>query len=116
MTGAALQLAIWEVLYEDTASHTYDVTGGTLKVYDWNPSFETDHVAVIANAYLSGLPGENMEIIKRTWWNGVELNRTSTSNQDLIGPAPVPEPATYVAGALLVLPFLTTLAFRRLKP
>jgi hypothetical protein len=84
-------------------------------VYGWNGAFETDGVAELANAYLSGLPTQGMEIIKRTWWNGVDLSRTSNNNQDLIGPAPVPEPATYVAGALLVLPFLTTLAFRRFR-
>jgi hypothetical protein len=112
-SGAALQLAIWEVLYEDNAS--YNVTTGSLYVYGGNNAFNTDGIAGLANTYLGGLPGQDMPIIRGTWWDATTRTRTWSTNQDLIGPAPVPEPATYIAGALLVLPFLTTLAFRRFR-
>lgn len=111
-TGAALQLAIWEVLYEDSPS-SYSVLSGSLLVHSWNSAFLSDGVAALANAYLGTLPANNMDIITGTWWNAVNRTSTSSSNQDLIGPAPVPEPTTYLAGALLTLPFIATLVFRR---
>ena len=54
--------------------------------------------------------------IGTTFWNAVNQNGTYRSSQDLIGPmAPVPEPTTIVAGALLLLPFLVSTIRRKVK-
>lgn len=98
--GAALQLAIWEVLYEGEG--TWDVSAGTgFKVN----SGLTSNIKVKANNMLIGLTADPS--ITHTFWNAVELKDgqyVSAGNQDLIGP--VPEPSTYVAAALLGIPVL----------
>lgn len=108
--GAALQLAIWEVLYE---------TGSTLKVDSgvgtgFYVSSGNSTVIARANAMLNSL-GSNPNIsIDTTFWNAVDANGHFRSSQDLIGPqAPVPEPGTLIAGGLLLLPFLASTLRRK---
>jgi hypothetical protein len=108
MQGAALQLAIWEVLYQpydSTKAHGgYDVTSGGysgFKVTSGN-----DAVLTLANSYLWGQYNTADYNLTTTFWNAVTQNGAVRCSQDLIGPtAPVPEPTTILAGALLLLPF-----------
>jgi hypothetical protein len=103
--GAALQLAIWEVLYETTkdslGNYVYNVNSGS----GFYVSSGDAGIRNAANAMLNtwGAPDYNIDT---TFWNAVYNNGTQRSSQDLIGPmTPVPEPTTMIAGALLLLPF-----------
>jgi hypothetical protein len=83
-TQAALQLAIWNVLYDNDAS----VSGGNgfwLSVTQSNASYATAANAMLADYFANGKPVAN-DIWLRT--NDVRTNYA----QDFI--APVPEPAT----------------------
>jgi hypothetical protein len=112
LEGAALQLAIWEVLYETAGSFDVDNGAGfdvgTVMV---NPSLGYTRTDLIsrANAMLGAYSAADTSILA-TFWNAVNPDALNTdrASQDLIGPylAPVPEPGTYVAGALLLLPLL----------
>jgi hypothetical protein len=97
--GAALQLAIWEVLYED-ASFEYDVTTSQSSDSGFRVTSGIAGVNTRANEMLTGQWSAINKNIETTFWNA------DGGNQDLIGPmTPVPEPATILAGALLLLPF-----------
>jgi hypothetical protein len=101
--GAALQLAIWEVLYEP-AANGYDVLS-TFETSGFKATSVDSGIATRANTMLStwGAADPNIDT---TFWNAVNANGTFRSSQDLIGPlAPVPEPTTVLAGLLLLLPF-----------
>lgn len=83
---AALQVAIWEVLYETDEKETgfaWDATSGSGFSISNNAS-----VAAQANLYLASI-GSKAEATWLRLDDGLN-NRT----QDLIGPAPVPEPGT----------------------
>lgn len=96
--AAALQIAIWEVLYEggDTGTVEYDLASGSISFSDWDPS-----VINVANGYLVSL--ENKLSVNPDL-NGVDALWIITSNdspdvyraynQDFI--APIPEPGTLV--------------------
>jgi hypothetical protein len=104
--GAALQLAIWEVLYEPGSS--FSVSSGTgFYVTGPNTAAATDGVIGRANAMLSSAANKVDHNLINTFWNA-ESDKNGNplpNNQDLIGPfIPVPEPATYAAAALLCLP------------
>jgi hypothetical protein len=112
--GAALQLAIWEVLYE--TSGTYNVLSGNANGF-WVTGANSA-ITTQANAMLAGSYNVVDSNITTTFWDA-KLDRngnTLTQNQDLIGPfTPVPEPGTYIAGALLLLPFLGSTIRRRVQ-
>lgn len=80
---AALQVAIWEVLYETVGSwNAFSTMGAQFWITNNNP------VATQANVYLSALGTNTSEA---TW---LQVMRGDDDKQDLIGPAPVPEPGT----------------------
>ncbi len=96
--AAALQLAIWEVLYEP-ANTGYNVTSGAGFRVGSNGDLEA-----LANLYL-GFPGILVPDVNitTTFWDAVDPG----NNQDLIGPfTPVPEPGTVYGGLALMLPLL----------
>ncbi len=100
--GSALQLAIWEVLYE---TGPFNVTAGTgFKVTSTANSI-TARANSMLNSVVYGSPDINLTT---TFWNATDSTGTAQrGSQDLIGPiTAVPEPSTVVAGALLLLPFL----------
>lgn len=113
--GAALQLAIWEVLYQpynasDSTGHGgYDVnSGGSYGFQVANGSKDSSNQAVrdLANQYLWSSYNRVDPSLTTTFWNAVNANGTTRCSQDLIGPAAaVPEPTTMIAGALLLVPF-----------
>ena len=111
--GAALQLAIWEVLYE------YDTTGGfnVMSGSGFKVTSASTAVTVAAQNMLTGLSYGNPDInLNTTFWNATDKNGNARSNQDLIGPfQPVPEPTTVIAGALLLLPFLASTLRRKVR-
>ena len=114
--GAALQAAIWEVLYEP-AVNGYDVTStvGTtgFKITDNtgnNATINARANQMLLNAIDTG--------ITTTFWNATDANGISRASQDLMGPFSnnaVPEPSTIIAGALLLLPFGAS-TLRKLRP
>jgi len=113
--GAALQLAIWEVLYEKTGTYSIDASGGS-GVNSFYVSSVDSGVRSLANQMLASTWNVVNLNIETTFWNAVTSGGAYRSSQDLIGPmAPVPEPSTVVAGALLLLPFLASTIRRRIK-
>jgi hypothetical protein len=111
--GSALQLAIWEVLYENPESGFSLDQGSGSGFYVTEVDSEVRSLAndMLSSAYTS--PDYNLGT---TFWNAVFQDGSSRASQDLIGPfSAVPEPATVAAGALLVLPFLASMVnrFRR---
>lgn len=110
--GAALQLAIWEVLYEPNANPNSTLAYNVLNEGSVNGGFRStgvnSTVATRANQMLATASVANFNL-DTTFWNAVTSasGTTSRSSQDLIGPfAPVPEPGTYFAAVLLGLPIL----------
>lgn len=109
--GAALQLAIWEVLYEPNPGNTtatYNVLSEGAKNKGFVVTGANTAISTRANQMLAAASVANFGL-ENTFWNAVtdSTGLSSRSSQDLIGPfAPVPEPSTYVAGALLCLPVL----------
>ena len=105
--GAALQLAIWEVLYEPNPSDVasaYNVLTSATPTTGFAVVSGVAAVNTRANQILAS-PWSAIDYnIETTFWN------SQAGNQDLIGPltgtsVAVPEPATMIAGALLLLPF-----------
>jgi hypothetical protein len=105
---AALQLAVWEALYNTTALGT--VTGTRFTVSGG------DAAAInLASSYLSGLTGNyslNGYLLYPNPLSGVNADGEppqelliSVSGSPTVVTAPVPEPTTIIAGALLLLPF-----------
>lgn len=105
--GAALQLAIWEVLYEKgTQGYSIDQNNAVLDSDEFYVSSVNAAVRTRANQMLASAANTVDTSLNTTFWNAVvsQSNLATRSSQDLIGP--VPEPTTYLAGALLVLPFV----------
>lgn len=109
--GAALQIAIWEVLYEpnpNNVNSAYNVLTEGAANKGFVVSGANSIVTGRANQMLTTASAANFSL-ETTFWNAVtdSTGTTSRSSQDLIGPfAPVPEPSTYVAAALLCIPVL----------
>jgi hypothetical protein len=99
---AALQLAVWEALYDTTASGSVVTTGARFTV-----SSGSDLAAIaLANTWLSGLDGSyglTGYLLYPSQKTGV--NADGEPPQELLIAMPVPEAPTVVAGALLLLPF-----------
>ena len=99
---AALQLAVWEALYDTTVSGSVVTTGARFTV-----SGGSDPAAIaLANTWLSGLDGSyglTGYLLYPSQITGV--NADSEPPQELLMAMPVPEAPTVVAGALLLLPF-----------
>lgn len=114
---SALAIAIWEVLYESSGTYSvsdsislHNPTKGFAVISDGsNPA---NNAIAQANAWLTAA-GSFAGAPNTTWWKeSVELG----DPQSLIGGiSAVPEPSTYVAGGLLLLPFLFSTIRRRLK-
>jgi hypothetical protein len=114
---AALQLAVWEALYDTTASGS--VTGTRFTVSGGDAT-----AIALASSWLSGLDGSyglKGYLLYPTQLSGV--NADGEPPQELliaisvvpgIVTAPVPEPTTVIAGALLLLPFAAS-TFRILR-
>jgi hypothetical protein len=114
LTGAGLQLAIWEVLYEPSANG-YDLKAGTgfyaTSAYQGSAAVTKANALLAADGGAWALPDYS---IQRTFWSAVDANGVPIENQDLIGPpSAVPEPGTIIAGCLLLLPFLASTLRRR---
>lgn len=115
---SALAIAIWEALYEDASTGLFSVStknvGGrgyqvTASGTDANNARDT------ANFWLMALNGANAGSLgpNVTWFAEQEPGSPGPiapgDVQSLMAPASaVPEPATYLAGALLALPFLAS--------
>ena len=105
LQGAALQLAIWEVLYETAGNYSLTLNNGD----GFSLLLGSSTLRALAESMLASPANVVNTDLVSTFWdaklngNGQVVDR----NQDLIGPAILlPEPGTYVAGALLILPFL----------
>lgn len=110
-TRSAMALAIWEALYE--GSGTYDVTAKSATGRSFAATGAGDKnvagtVAYIANGWLAAGVAASPPFggYNYTWW--AEQQSTVYGDvQSLVGPwALIPEPTTYLAAALLLLPFL----------
>ena len=102
---AALQLAVWEALYDTSASGT--VTGSRFTV-----SGGDANAMSLANTWISGLNSQvNAGNFGYTGYLlypdplNVPNNNNEPPQELLIGANPVPEAPTVIAGALLLLPF-----------
>lgn len=117
--GAALQLAIWEVLYEPNPGNVnsaYNVLTESSANSGFRSSGVNPMVTTRANQMLTTASTANFNL-ETTFWNAVTdaTGTTSRSSQDLIGPfAPVPEPATYFAAAMLCIPLIVN-GYRSVK-
>jgi hypothetical protein len=85
--GAALQIALWEVLY-DTAAQPYSLSGGDFKITSASTNVLSD-----ANTYLTSLNNHTSEAI---WLDSYVDPRHQQNGQDYGVPTPVPEPGTLV--------------------
>jgi hypothetical protein len=84
--AAALQLSIWEVLYDPYGS--YDITTGTFKLL-----YAGAHAPLLAytNVYLSSLGNNRSDAI---WWD--VTNPALANGQDFAQPLPTPEPGSLI--------------------
>jgi hypothetical protein len=97
--GAALQLAIWKVLYDTGTDVT---TGSGFKV-----SGAEQGVTTLANSMLSSSANFADYNLTSTFWNAMDSSGNAIFNQDLIGPqfgtsfrvGSAPEPRTYAVVA-----------------
>jgi hypothetical protein len=109
---AALQLAVWEVLYDTSslnAGQDFDLGHGRFKV-----TSAPDDVRSTAEGYLTALHNAGTS---PTIYTGYLLNPRTSQNgaipqgllmkheDDYVPTSPVPEPATLIAGLFLVIPF-----------
>ena len=96
---AALQLAVWEALYDTTANGS--VTGTR---FTWSGGDST--VLNDVNTWLSGLDGSYGLTGYLLYPNPLSgVNSNGEPPQELLIAMPVPESTTVIAGALLLLPF-----------
>lgn len=113
---AAMAIAIWEALYDDGSLGYWKVDDapsgtGSFGFMVTHAAGDLDAAAAVttANGWLASLTeGNNL-----TWFAemepGLPAPVASGDVQSIIGPPnPVPEPSTYVAAALLALPFLAS--------
>jgi len=114
--GAALQLAIWEVLYEKGSAFSIDQDTSRADSTQFYVSSVSSSVRSLANTYLSSIWNIINPNLDTTFWNAVNGDGSPRSSQDLIGPVqPVPEPTTMIAAALLLLPFAASTISRKLR-
>jgi len=107
---AALQLAVWEALYDTSAgATTYDLTGGgRFSVASGIPpnNAQGEAAIILASEWLS-------QVDKNARYSGALLQPEDLSVQEMFFTVtPVPEPTTVIAGALLLLPFATSVIRR----
>jgi hypothetical protein len=98
--AAALQLALWEINLDATTTTlgNWSLSSGNMRVYSTiTESGANKSVNQVALEMLNSLTGSGPMA------SGLQGLRTSAT-QDLLIQA-VPEPSTYLAGALLLLPF-----------
>jgi hypothetical protein len=125
---SALAISIWEVLYESDTTYSvrnatagtahnatkgFEVTGSGTASTGLGIGSEANQAIWLANSWLTAAMGLDFAgAPSSTWWK----EDSSANAQSLIGtPTAVPEPSTYVAGALLVLPFFASTIRRKLK-
>jgi hypothetical protein len=105
--AAAVQLAVWKVLY-DNGDANYDNFGaGVFTVKPTNAGDSTVLTAITdAKTYVDAAVAQNQQyvgyLLQPTDSNG---NPTTDVQEMLYNITPVPEPTTIIAGALLLLPF-----------
>jgi hypothetical protein len=106
--SAALQLAIWNVLYDTDTT----VLGGA----GFQVAGADSGVTTLADQMLSSVNNAENPNLTSTFWNATDSNGNPIFNQDLIGPqmetGMVPEPGTYAAAASTCA-FLSFLGMRR---
>ena len=113
--AAALQLAVWKVLY-DTGDGNYDTfTAGNFKA-----SNSSDAAAItLATQWVDAAAAQSQQyvgFILQPTVSQTDLTPTTAVQEMLYNITPVPEPATIIAGALLLLPFgASTLRILRRK-
>jgi hypothetical protein len=95
---AALQLAVWEALYDTTAGGTtYDLDNSANHGRFYVSSGDADARA-LAETWLSEVTGAR-------YVGDLLIPENHTAQEMLYQVTPVPEPTTLIAGALLLLPF-----------
>ena len=106
--AAAVQLAVWKVLYDQGDSYYNNFSQGIFTVSAYNSSYTTLVNTAIADAvtFVNAAYNQNQQyvgyILQPTDSNG---NPTKDVQEMLYNITPVPEPTTIIAGALLLLPF-----------
>jgi hypothetical protein len=110
---AALQLAVWEALYDTTAGGTtYNLTGGgrfsvATGIGENNPNNPVGDAAIIlASEWLA-------QVDQTARYSGALLRPEDLSVQEMFYTVtPVPEPTTVIAGAFLLLPLASSVIRR----
>jgi hypothetical protein len=106
---AALQLAVWEALYDTTSTGNVDLTGTPrFQVTGGDSTAIADAAKLVAD--MSGNYGRTGQLLYPDpvhASSGINHNGDGEPPQELLldSVIPVPEPATIIAGALLLLPF-----------
>jgi hypothetical protein len=90
--ATALQLAIWEVLYESPATG-YDVKSGAFAWTNWNTDAAFQTAAAQANAALVALGSKTGDAFWLDTINGATTDGVKKIGQDFVT-TPVPEPAS----------------------
>jgi hypothetical protein len=95
-TAAGLQIAIWEVVYDGTAT---DINSGTFLINDtgWLTGAQT-----AANQFLNLWSGSGKASADGTWFDIYDLS-TGQKKQSVIGPPRIPEPGTLSLASLPLL-------------
>lgn len=120
LTGAALQLAIWDVLYGDAKAVNHDDSGFFIETGKGGGRSESELV-LAANAMLASAANVENPNSRDTFWDAVlgpNGRQPLSHNQDLLGPtfstSVVPESSTvYAAGGAMAYFLLTSLWQRR---
>jgi hypothetical protein len=119
---SALAISIWEVLYESGATYSvsshnatkgFEVVGSGAASTGLGIGSDANQAIWLANSWLNLAMADGFaNAPSSTWW----MEDSTLDAQSLIGvPTMVPEPGTYVAGLLLVLPFAASTIRRKFK-
>jgi len=116
---AALQLAVWDVLYNTTGTGINSIDGTRFSVSDGDAAAITlaaNWVTALNSMNDAGNFGYNGYLLyPDPESGGVNANADGEPPQELLMAAPVPEAPTVIAGTLLLLPFAASVfkIFRR---
>ena len=121
LAGAALQLAIWDVLYGDAKAVNHDDSGFFIGTGKSGGRSESELV-LEANAMLASAANTENPNSRDIFWDAVlgpNGRQPLSHNQDLLGPAfptsVVPEPSTCLAAGGAMAYFLVTVLLQRRK-